>query len=177
MSEMSIMNCPPDLIEVCELGTFMSQHIEHSFSKHFAFEAYQTVVEGGSLPDLQNSLNNGSLCQNYVKNFVSLVSVSSPTASVMKSVRDKRFTFNDQLGTIGGTLGLFTGMSILSMIEVFIFVFVLAKSVMMELLYICANPFSIKKYFASKKDQKNEEEKTCASHNLCQQKIESLTVS
>jgi hypothetical protein len=34
------------------------------------------------------------------------------------SIRDKRNSFYDQLGTIGGTLGLFTGMSLLSMVEV-----------------------------------------------------------
>ena len=96
------MNCPLDSKDVCKLGNFMNQHLEYSFAKHFAFEAYQTVVEGGSLPDLQNSFTNGSLCQNYVKNFISFVSIKSPTTSVMKTVRDKRFTFNDQLGAIGG---------------------------------------------------------------------------
>ena len=175
------MNRPPDLIEVCELGTFMSQHIEHSFSKHFAFEAYETLVEGGSLPDLQNSFTNGSLCKNYVRNFVSFVSVSSPTTSVMKTVRDKRFTFNDQLGTIGGTLGLFTGMSVLSMIEVFFFAIVLVKCIIQELVYIFVNPLSIKSYFMTKKDQKNESENdeqlTCPSHEGCKQKMEGLYVS
>ena len=122
------MNWPIDLEETCKYGNFMNQHLEHSFSKHFAFEAYETLVEGGSLPDLQKSFTNGSLCQNYVKKFVTFVSISSPTTSVMRTVRDKRFTFNDQLGTIGGTLGLFTGMSVLSMIEVFFFAIVVSST-------------------------------------------------
>ena len=153
----------------------MSQHLDHSFSKHFAFEAYETLVEGGSLPDLQNSFTNGSLCKNYVKNFISFVSVSSPTTSVMKTVHDKRFTFNDQLGTIGGTLGLFTGMSVLSMIEVFFFAVVLVKCIIQELINIFVNPSVIKSYFISKK--KNEEQMKCHSHNRCKQQLDSLDVS
>ena len=178
---MSIMNCPLDVEDTCKLGNFMNQHLEHSFSKHFAFEAYETLVEGGSLPDLQNSFTNGSLCKNYVRNFVSFVSVSSPTTSVMKTVRDKRFTFNDQLGTIGGTLGLFTGMSVLSMIEVFFFAIVLVKCIIQEVVHVFVNPLAIKSYFMTKKDQKNESENdeqlTCPSHEGCQQKMEDLHVS
>ena len=44
--------------------------------------------------------------------------MGSSTRSVTKSQRIPRFTFIDQLGIIGGNLGLFTGMSILSMIEI-----------------------------------------------------------
>jgi hypothetical protein len=36
----------------------------------------------------------------------------------VKSKRIQRITFNDQLAFIGGTLGLFTGISILSIVEV-----------------------------------------------------------
>ena len=180
------MNCPLDLEEICVSESFMSQHLEHSFSKHFAFEAYETLVEGGSLPDLQNSFTNGSLCKNYVKNFISFVSVSSPTTSVMKTVRDKRFTFNDQLGTIGGTLGLFTGMSILSMVEVLFFIMVLVQCFIIEIIGIFGNPEGLNMdYFTSKKDQKkacdNEKQmkcgEKCPQKEDCQQQIKNLSVS
>ena len=153
----------------------MSQHLEHSFSKHFAFEAYETLVEGGSLPDLETSLSNGSLCRNYVKKYLAFVSVSSPTGSVIKTVQDKRFTFFDQLGTVGGTLGLFTGMSLLSMVEVSIFAVVLIKCIIKEVIHIIVNPSSIKSYFISKK--KTEEQMKCHSHNRCKQQLDSLDVS
>ena len=172
---MSIMNCPLDLEDTCKLGNFMNQHLEHSFSKHFAFEAYETLVEGGSLPDLETSLLNGSLCKNYVKNFLAFVSVSSPTTSVIKTVRDKRFTFFDQLGTVGGTLGLFTGMSVLSMVEVSIFAVVLIKCIIQEVIHIIVNPSSIKSYFISKR--KNEVRMKCHLHNRCKQQLNSLDVS
>ena len=175
------MNCPLDLEDICKSGKFMSQHLEHSFSKHFAFEAYENLVEGGSIDELETSLTNGSLCENYVRNFISFVSIGSPTTSVMKTVRDKRFTFNDQLGAIGGTLGLFTGMSLLSIVEVLIFAFVLVKSIICQLVSFLTNPASIQSFFTYKKDPKkacdNEEQMTCASHKECRVKLNDINVS
>ena len=59
---------------------------------------------------------------------VAQVTVESSTSSIIKSKREPKVTFIDQLGTIGGTLGLFTGMSILSMIEVVLFLLKLLRS-------------------------------------------------
>ena len=175
------MNCPLDLNNICKKGKFMSEHLEYSFSKHFAFEAYETLVEGGSIPDLQKSLTNGSLCKNYVKNFISFVSVSSPGTSIIRTLRDKRFTFYDQLGNVGGTLGLVTGMSLLSIVEVFLFALVLIKSITCQLIRCSRNPASIENFFTYKKDQKkawdNEEQMACASHKECRMQLNDINVS
>ena len=45
-----------------------------------------------------------------------------PTKSVTKSHLDQRKFFIDKLGTIGGTLGVCARMSVLSMVEVFVFI-------------------------------------------------------
>ena len=87
-------------------------------------------MEKGSLPELAKQFRNGSLCKEYVRNYVSFVSVESPTTSVIKSKREKRISFNDQLGTIGGTLGLFTGMSLLSIIEIFFLILNLVYTIL-----------------------------------------------
>ena len=57
-------------------------------------------------------------CIDYVQKYVTIVTIETPTNTVVKSKRIKRITFNDQLALIGGTLGLFSGISILSMVEV-----------------------------------------------------------
>ena len=72
---------------------------------------YKSLVEVGVLPDRGEAYKNGSLCRNFINNYISFVTVESPTSSTIKSKREKRVSFNDQLGTIGGTLGLFTGMT------------------------------------------------------------------
>ena len=111
-------------INICKEGNFIHQQLIQSSRQHFAFENYKALVTGdGTVPDLHSSLANGSLCFQFIEKFVAIVSVESPTNTITKSARDVRVTFIDQLGTIGGTLGLFTGMSILSMVEIAFFAF------------------------------------------------------
>ena len=57
------------------------------------------------------------------------MSIETPTDMVTKSTRVRRVSFNEQLAVVGGTLGLFTGMSLLSIIEIICFCFSMAKRV------------------------------------------------
>jgi len=59
------------------------------------------------------------ICMEYLEKHVAFVTVESVSNEVMKTVKDRRVQFTDQLATIGGTLGLFTGTSIISLIELF----------------------------------------------------------
>ena len=54
----------------------------------------------------------------YAKKYVAMVTIYSPRTVITKSKRVKAIGFNDQLSAIGGAFGLFTGISILSMVEV-----------------------------------------------------------
>ena len=120
---------PINADELCKEGSFFKKQLTHSSWQHFAFENYKTIITGdGQIPDLQASMANGSLCYQFIHRFVGMVSVESPTSTVTKSAREPRVTFIDQLGTIGGTLGLFTGMSVLSMVEVVFFLVTFFKS-------------------------------------------------
>jgi hypothetical protein len=120
---------PINAVDLCKEGRFFKKHLIHSFRQHFAFKNYETLVTGdGQIPDLQASMANGSLCYHFVEKFIAMVSVESPTSTVAKSAREPRVTFMDQLGTIGGTLGLFTGMSLLSIIEILFFLYAFLKS-------------------------------------------------
>ena len=49
---------------------------------------------------------------------MSFVSVESPTSLVIMTKRDKAMSFYDKLGVVGGTFGLFVGMSLLSFGEI-----------------------------------------------------------
>ena len=120
---------PINAVDLCKEGSFFKKQLTRSYRQHFAFENYKTLVTGdGQIPDLQDSMANGSLCLWFIEKFVGMVSVESPTNTVTKSAREPRVTFIDQLGTIGGTLGLFTGMSVLSMIEVAFFLVTFFRS-------------------------------------------------
>ena len=50
-------------------------------------------------------------------NYLSLVTVESPTNNIIMSERQQRVSFYDKLSTFGGILGLCNGMSAISMAE------------------------------------------------------------
>ena len=95
--------------------------------------------------DLEKSLINGSLCKTYLNQYVSFVSIESPTKIVTKSHRDQRKFFIDKLGTIGGTLGVCAGMSVLSMVEVGVFVYIVLLGVVLDMTHLWKRLVSYKK--------------------------------
>ena len=73
--------------------------------------------------------NDDQFCQEYVKNYITIVTIETPTETVTKSTRVKRVSFTDELAVIGGTLGLFSGMSLLSMVEIICLCLTMAKRI------------------------------------------------
>ena len=106
------------------------------FQKCFALENYQRLIQEQSPLDLALSLSNGSLCQIYINKYVSLISVETPTKTITKSHRDQRKFFIDKLGTIGGTLGVSAGMSVISMIEVVVLVYIILNGIFHDIIYL-----------------------------------------
>ena len=80
------------------------------------------TIEGKSQPDLYTSFKNGSLCKDYLRNFAALVSVESPTDTVIRSERVIRLSFFDKLSQVGGILALCAGLSVMSSFELVFFV-------------------------------------------------------
>ena len=69
------------------------------------------LVQGKAVSDLKITLENGSLCVKYLKNYVSLVTVESPEKSMIKSMSEIAASFDDRLSMIGGTLAICLGKS------------------------------------------------------------------
>ena len=76
------------------------------------------------------SFTNGSLCKDYARNYVSFVRVDSPISKILFTKKDRRIYFYDQLGTFGGTFGLFMGVSVISIFEVCFFIFHILMAIM-----------------------------------------------
>ena len=66
-------------------------------------------------------------CEEYVMKYISIVSIETPTDAVTKSGRVRRKSLDDKLSDVGGILGLFSGISVLSMVEVVCFCFGMTK--------------------------------------------------
>ena len=119
-------NVEIDLDAACHPSGFHYQHFKEAFTQYFAFHSYKTLIDEKTDPDLRTSFIDGSLCKSFVKNYVSFVSVESPTSLIITTNKDRRIYFYDQLGTFGGTLGLFAGFSVISFFEVFFLLFNIA---------------------------------------------------
>ena len=127
--------------KICQEGSSIDKQFKHNFQQYFAFHNYKTLVHGGVIPDLAKSYKNGSLCEEYVKSYLGFVNVYGPTSHVILTKRDKAVFFYDQLGTIGGTFGLFIGMSLLSFAEVAM----LLLSIGYHIWQTCRNPARFEK--------------------------------
>ena len=66
------------------------------------------------------------ICEDMVERNIAKITMEISEPMVTNVQRDIKVTFVDQLGTIGGTLGLFCGLSIVSMVE---FVYWIYKAV------------------------------------------------
>ena len=78
---------------------------------------------GNNRPFPNNFISYEEFCLDYVKKYVAIVTVETPTSTVIKSTRVQRITVSEEIAVFGGTLGLFTGMSILSFVEIICFCF------------------------------------------------------
>ena len=120
---------PFEIEGLCKKGAFFDNFFLANFQRIFAFESYRILVEEKKIPHLAASFANGSLCTNYVKKYVSFLTVESPTESVSKSSVDRRTSIDDQIGVIGGTLGICIGTSILSFGEIILCIYIIFKGI------------------------------------------------
>ena len=125
---------PFDIKEHCKPGTYFDKFFQQNFQRLFAFEQYRALVEEKYIPNLAASFSNGTMCMDYVRRYVSFVSIESPTESISKSSLDRSTSLIDKLGVIGGTLGIFIGASLFSFFEVGVFIYIVVKSLGQDLM-------------------------------------------
>ena len=103
------------------LTLFVKAESSSISSNHDYGRMSSIVVNFSSNSDTEETAKG--FCRNYVPKYISIVTVETPTNTVIKSTRAQRITFSEQLAFVGGTMGLFTGMSILSFVEIICFFF------------------------------------------------------
>ena len=120
---------PIDPEQTCAEPIFKAifEKIYWSYQHEMNFER-MTMGKWKNWDDIQKKAEKAMyFCQEYVLKYISIVTVETPVNSVVKAKRVARITFNDKLAAIGGTLGLFSGISILSMVEVVCFCLTITK--------------------------------------------------
>ena len=146
---------PLDAEDLCKYNTFFDRFMKQNFQRLFAFESYQMLLNGEEPSQLAASLSNGTLCMNYIRKYVSFISVESPTKSVTKSHRDQSSFFIDKLGIIGGNLAIWTGMSVLSMVEVVVFFYIVIIGIALDVIGLWKKVLSLFGLAAPKNNPKH----------------------
>ena len=104
---------PLDVTELCKKELFVEIIEEQRYNM---FPKFIEEYEYWAFDEPRRT--DQDFCHYFFKNYVTFLSIETPTSSITKSERDIRVSFGDQLAMIGGTLGLFSGMSFLSMVEI-----------------------------------------------------------
>ena len=127
---------PINVENVCKSGSVLHEFFMKSATQHFSHDHYNRLATGDykQFIYLDNMMRNKNisghfvtLCQQFVKKHIAIVTVESPTDVVDIISRDIRVTFMDQIGIIGGTLGLFTGVSMISILDFISYIYKLIK--------------------------------------------------
>ena len=142
---------PLDIEKMCSENEFHGLAFNHHFQRHFAFHNYKLLVENGTVPDDQTVQ---SICPEYIRKYVALLTVESPTKEAILTHRDKALFFFDKFAIIYGTYGLFVGMSFMTFWEV---VFLLL-SIIYEIPMYFIRSFGIGKDRLKPDDQKKRQE-------------------
>ncbi len=77
------------------------------------------MISGAELDHVYN-LEVGlatQICKTVFENSVARVTIEVAKPTVLRVEKRKKASFPDQLGTVGGTIGLFTGLSLISVVE------------------------------------------------------------
>ena len=98
---------PIDFKKECSGKKLLQSALQAGLQKrHFSFLNYKALVEGRIegrvIDDSATSFYNGSMCQDYIRDFVALVSVEGPTSAVILTNRDNRIFIYDQIAAVGG---------------------------------------------------------------------------
>jgi hypothetical protein len=137
--ETNYKNCNKTCLEDCKGTTYISLPFKEEINignicreplfKYFFKELnkrYENMhwfehLTEGKWEGMYGNSDGTELCHDYVKKYISIVTVETPTSTVVKNIRDQAVTLPDWIILIGGFLGLFCGISILSLFEIIFF--------------------------------------------------------
>ena len=81
--------------------------------------------------DLDYGIESGlahEICKSTLEKNVARVTIEVAKPTVLGVEQRRSATFADQLGTVGGTVGLFTGLSLISIVEALYWIYLTAVS-------------------------------------------------
>ena len=121
---------PINIEKICKRGSVLHKYLMESAKQHFSDNHYNRLTTGDKEKVVQQfiyldmTMRNGNisdhyvtLCKDFVEKYVAIVTVETPTNVITKISRDMSATLFEMMGILGGQIGLFTGFSMLSILE------------------------------------------------------------
>ena len=118
---------PINIDKICRKGSVLHKYLSQTAKQHFSNDHYKRLITGdkNQFVYLDNIMRQGkisdhyeTLCKEFVAKYVAIVSVESPTDVITLISRDLSVTFMEKIGVLGGELGLFTGFSIVTILDI-----------------------------------------------------------
>ena len=118
---------PINIEKICRQGSVLHKFLMQSAKQHFSNDHYERLTAGNKEQFLyldnimrkrQMSDHYKTLCKQFVQKYVSIVTVESPTDVIALISREKSANFHEKIGVLGGELGLFTGASIVTILDI-----------------------------------------------------------
>ena len=119
---------PINIEKVCKSGGALHKFFMNTAIQHFSNDTHNRLATGdqdqliylhATVKNNNISAHYGTLCKEFVEKYIAMITVETPTDTILLTSRDVSATFWEQVAMIGGNLGLFTGICMLHILDVF----------------------------------------------------------
>ena len=119
---------PINIDKICKRGNVMFEFLKKSENQHFSQNYYNrwklATEDYRQFEELHKIMKDGNMsdhyvtqCMEYVEKYIAIVTIETPTNVVTLTLRDVEASFAEKVAIFGGEIGLFTGFTFFSIIE------------------------------------------------------------
>ena len=119
---------PININKICKRGSVLFEFLKKSENQHFSQNYYNrwklATEDYRQFEELHKIMKDGNMsdhyvtqCMEYVEKYIAIVTIETPTNVVTLTLRDVEASFAEKVAIFGGEIGLFTGFTFFSIIE------------------------------------------------------------
>ena len=123
---------PINIKSICKKNSVLHKFVMKTAKQRFSLDHFDNLTSGQKEPfiyydqmmrDGHISEHYATICKDFVKNYIAIVSVESPTDVVALTSKSLSVTTFEKVATLGGEIGLFTGFSMLTIIDILVYLY------------------------------------------------------
>ena len=120
---------PINIEKICKKGSALFEFLKKSEKQHFSQDYYNrwklAAEDYTQFEKIDKIMKDGNesnhyviQCKQFVEQYISIVSVETPTNVMTLTEREVEASLYERVGVLGGEIGLFTGASIMSILDI-----------------------------------------------------------